>query len=212
MKHHPFIVERRLLLKGLFVFFFWLWNSSFTFPPQLKERIREKLSRLPYVGRFFPPPSPPKDLQEKAQKSLERTYWEGAPFYAPLLWKKAQNYYQKGQQALSQGDYTKARFYFQKTIETAQKAREQCLQKQHELKKRAEKKFAQIIDLWKRKEFPEKERLKWEIRIRYLKELLAKGLYEEFFREAEKMEEELLAGAKRKGPQKGPSPLKKNSS
>ncbi len=204
MKHQPFIVKRRLFLKGGVWVFIWFGASAFTFP----FKIRERLARLPYLGKFFKEESPPKNLKEKAHQILEKAYWEGAPFYTPTLWKKAHQYYEKGLQSFSEKNYSHARFYFEKSITYAQKALEETLKKRQNLKDLGEKKFAKIITRWKNIDLSSQERLKWEIRLRYLKDLLEAERYQEFFKEAERIEKELSKLPSKERAQKGPS-LKK---
>ncbi len=202
MKHQPFIVKRRFLLKGLFLVGASFLGAAFALPP----KVIEKLSRLPYVGRFFKKEKPPENLSQKAFEALEEAYWEGAPFYSPELWEKALKYYRKGRESLTERNYVHARFYFEKAIDYARKAREKSLQKQKELYDQGEKKFARIIARWRETKFRPDERLNWEIRLRYLRELLEKGRYEEFFKEAEKIEKDLAKLPKKEGAQKGPFP------
>jgi len=206
MKYDPFIVKRRSLLKGGLLILVWLGAAAFSFP----FKIREKLSRLPYVGRFFKEESPPEDLKKKTLQTLEEAYWEGAPFYTPDLWEKARKYYDKGLKAFSEEKYSHARFYFEKAIDYAKKARQETLKQQQELKDKAEKRFAKIVSRWKEVRINPRERLKWEVRLRYLRELLEAKRYKEFFKVADDLEKELARLPKKERAPEGPSPSTTN--
>ncbi len=199
MDQNTLIVNRKAFLKILLILIF-LSTSGFGFP----AKIREKLSRLPYFGRYFTPPSPPLELKKKAQKAIEEAYWEGAPFYAPESFDKAKRFFEKGEKALAIKNYPHARYYFHKALEEANRAKEKTLAQRKKLKEESQKKFERVLKRWQEAQIPPQERLKWELRLRYLKELLKQERYQEFLQTAEEMEKELLK--KERKPEKASSP------
>ncbi len=207
MNQTPFIVNHRSFLKILALVCIFFAATSFRIPPTWQE----KLARLPYVGKYFKAPAPPLELREKTAKTLEEAYWEGAPFYQPEIWEKAQTYFKKGEEALAAQNFSHARYYFEKALKLAREAQEKTIKQKSELKRASEQRFARLIKRWQEADIPPQERLSWEIRLHYLKELLDKGRFKEFNEEAEAFEEELIKLTKREGPKGGaPSQPSKN--
>ncbi len=187
MKQLTFIVKARHFLKVLVLIYLLVFTTALSFPAGWQER----LARLPYVGKFFKPAAPPLALKDKAYEALEQAYWEGAPFYVPELWEEAQKYFEKGQKALEEGKNAHARYYFEKALKLAKQAQEKTKAKQKQLNAAGARKFEQVLARWRKASIAPEQRLKWEIRLLYLKELLDKGRYKEFFEEAEIVEKEL---------------------
>ena len=201
MGQNTLIVNRKAFLKILLVLIF-LSTSGFGLP----DKMREKLSRLPFFGRYFSPPSPPFELKKKAKKAIEEAYWEGAPFYAPEPFDKAKRFFEKGEKALAIKNYPHARYYFHKALEEANQAKEKTLAQRKKLKEESQKKFDRVLKRWQEAQIPPEERLKWELRLRYLKELLRQERYQEFLRAAEEAEKELLKKERKPG-QASPPPI-----
>ncbi len=170
-------------LSIVLLLFIWLASSGFQMPTSL-ENI---LNKIPYLNKIMRPENPPKELEKETQKYLEKAYWEGAPIYAKELWQKAQDYYQKGQKALAQKNYSHAKFYFGKAKEIAQKAEKESLTKRQELKKQAKEKLNKFLEL-----HPElNQSLEGQLKIKLLKELIEAEKFDEFNKEIKNLAEKL---------------------
>ncbi|GEM_PF-3120292 len=163
-----------LLKKSLFFLFcgtILIFNLGFKLPAPISE----KLSTLPYIGKYFKPTLPPQKLKDKAQEALEEAFLAGAKDYAPQTLNQAQKLYQKGLTYLAEEKFSWAQESFKKAIELAHKAQKKALQRKEELKEEYRQKYIQIAN--KVKNYND---LALNLRLRYLKALLDQERFEEF--------------------------------
>ncbi|RUM89010.1 MAG: hypothetical protein DSZ24_02270 [Thermodesulfatator sp.] len=164
-----------LLVAGLVWGFSWpRW--------ELSPYARYQLSRLPLVGRFITPPSPPEKAYLETEKLVKRLEEVRADRYAPDLYAEVQKKWKRAQAFYNTGHYDWAKEYFQKTQELARKALEKS---RKVLQKKKQKAYQELQELRQRFEaqrenFPLQKRVQITLALWRLELLIRLERFEEF--------------------------------
>ncbi|QJA05699.1 hypothetical protein FVE67_02305 [Thermosulfurimonas marina] len=164
---------------------------GFSWPKlELSPYARYQLSKLPLLGRFITPPTPPEKAYLETEKLVKELYEARADLYAPDLYAEIQKKWERARSFYQSGHYDWAEEYFRKIQELAQEALKQAQKVRQERKARAYQKLRKLRRRLqaRKKDLPLEKRVRLSLALWRLELLIELERFEEFEREIKAFE------------------------